>query len=179
MACNESEGADEPRAILPTILPLSPNEVKERLVSLLELQGISIDSYEEKVRPQGLTLQSVGFGDSATTHPGSHSSPTTSTTSSTECSPPHHATTTGEAGGPDSDSVAQTSTEIPKQEPSFAADADSDFVAPMADLMVGEEAPKSMDFCPWRMVQNYPDWFIGKTNTPRVSSLASAFRPFF
>lgn len=181
MASNESEGGDEPKAILPTILPLSPDEVKERLGELLELQGLTADSYEEKLRLQGLTLQSVRTSDSSTTHLSSHSSPATSTSSSTEGSPPHHATATatGEADGSDPHSVTNISTEISNQDPGVAAEADVDLVASMADLIVGEEASKSMDLCPWRMVQGYPDWFIGKANTPRVSSLPSAPRPTF
>lgn len=181
MASIESEGADEPKAILPSILPLSSDEVKERLGDLLELQGVTVDSYKEKLRLQGLTLQSVRSSDSSTTHLSSPSSPTSSTSSSTEGSPPHHATATAteEADGSDSHSVTKISTEISNQDPGVAPEADVDLVASMADLMVGEEASKSMDLCPWRMVQGYPDWFIGKANTPRVSSLPSAPRLFF
>ena len=180
MASNESEGVDDPKAILPpTILPLSPDEVKERLTLLLELQGVTIDTFEEKLRVQGPTLQIVVFSDSSATHPSSQSSPTTPTGSSTEGLPLYHPIATREAYESDSDSVTKRLTGIPKQEPGFAADADADLVASMADLAIGEEAPKRMDFCPWRMVQNYPDWFIGKANAPRVSSLPSAFRAFF
>lgn len=33
---------------------------------------------------------------------------------------------------------------------------------------VGEPAEKEMEFCPWKVVTDYPDHFIGKTNRPHV-----------
>jgi hypothetical protein len=32
----------------------------------------------------------------------------------------------------------------------------------------GEPAEETIDFCSWRVIQTYPDHFIGKANRPRV-----------
>jgi hypothetical protein len=39
---------------------------------------------------------------------------------------------------------------------------------PEYNLKLGEAGPKEQHFCPWRMVKNYPGFFIGKTNRPKV-----------
>ncbi|KAL2107769.1 hypothetical protein VUR80DRAFT_4758 [Thermomyces stellatus] len=158
------------------MIPLSPDEVKERLATFLELQGDTLDTFEEGLRLQGLTLQSVGscLPDSPTTQPSSSSSPIS--TGSSAGSSPIRAIETAEADRSGTGFSADIIAEVPKQEPGSTADTTADSVAFMADLVIGEEAPRDMSFCPWRMVQHYPDWFIGKANTPRVSSLPSAFR---
>lgn len=33
---------------------------------------------------------------------------------------------------------------------------------------VGEMAEKDVEFCPWKVITEYPDHFIGKTNRPHV-----------
>jgi hypothetical protein len=33
---------------------------------------------------------------------------------------------------------------------------------------VGERADKDVEFCPWKVITEYPDHFIGKTNRPHV-----------
>ena len=180
MASNEDEREHRLRAVwVPTIQPLTSDELNERLASMLELHGETMASYEEKVRAQGLTLQCVGLNhDSSTTVPSSGSSPAISPNSSNEHSS-GGATTTTEPDASDCDFVPEMKADIQKQEPIAVDGADAGLAASMRALVVGEEAPKDMEFCPWRMVQKYPDWFIGKTNAPRVSfcPLLAGFLP--
>lgn len=35
-------------------------------------------------------------------------------------------------------------------------------------LYVSKPVHQDFDFCPWKVVESYPDFFIGKTNRPRV-----------
>lgn len=37
-----------------------------------------------------------------------------------------------------------------------------------SNFITGEPAEESIDFCSWRVIQTYPDHFIGKANRPRV-----------
>lgn len=37
-----------------------------------------------------------------------------------------------------------------------------------SNFITGEPAEESIDFCSWRVIQTYPDHFIGKANGPRV-----------
>lgn len=179
MASNDTEIEHALRAVwIPTIPPLSSDELKERLGSLLELQGDTIESFEAKLHAEGLIrLVGANKDDSSTSPPSSHFSPNTSPSTSTEHSPTSATTTTEpERSNSDSENIfADMKADIPKRGPSPTVHADASLVASMAALTVGEEAPKDMEFCPWRMVQHYPDWFVGKANTPRVSFSSSGF----
>lgn len=179
MVSNETGREHALRAVwVPTISPLSSDELKERLASLLDMQGDTLESFEKKLRVQGRTWQSMGMNhdDSSTTPPGARSSPTTSPISPTETSP-GCATTTTEVDGSDSESAPDMKADAPKQAPSLTADVAAGFPTSAGDLIIGEEAPKDIEFCPWKMAQNYPDWFVGKANTPRVSFSSSGFCP--
>lgn len=37
-----------------------------------------------------------------------------------------------------------------------------------SNFITGEPAEETIDFCSWRVIQTYPDYFIGKANRPRV-----------
>lgn len=43
-------------------------------------------------------------------------------------------------------------------------------------LAVQDVSPKDETFVPWRLVENYPDMFVGKANGTRVSSLSQSSR---
>lgn len=55
----------------------------------------------------------------------------------------------------------QTRREEIKELPSLASLDCSNFIT-------GELAEETIDFCSWRVIQTYPDHFIGKANGPRV-----------
>lgn len=174
-------GVDTSMAALATTIPsLSPDEFKQRLTWLLQLQSDTIDSFEDKLCARGLTLRSLDLGlelKSSIPRSSSHSSPTSSPISppisSTRSSPGQASTFTGIE---DSDSTTDNmKPDVLGQQPAPTADADAALVALTRGLTPGQEAPKDMKFCPWRMVTYYPDWFIGKTNTPRVSPSSLAY----
>lgn len=39
-----------------------------------------------------------------------------------------------------------------------------------SNFHVGQPEDENFDFCPWVVVQSYPDFYIGKANRPRVGS---------
>lgn len=176
------EDVDASMAALATTIPsLGPDEFRERLTWLLQLQGDTIDSFEDRLRARGLTLRSLDLGlELKPTIPpsSSHSSPTSSPTSppiSSTKSSPGQALTSTEIE--DSDLTTHNmEPDVLWQQPDPTANADADLVGLTKGLTLGQEAPKNMKFCPWRMITYYPDWFIGKANAPRVSSASLKYR---
>lgn len=176
------EYADASVAALATTIPsLGQDEFVERLTWLLQLQGDTIDSFEDKLRARGLTLRTLDLGlelKPSIPPSSSHSSPTSSPTfppiSFTKSSP-GQASTSAEI----EDSNLTTDNMKPDvlwQQPDPTVNADAALVALTNGLTLGQEAAKDMEFCPWRMIKYYPDWFIGKANTPRVSPSSLAYR---
>lgn len=167
----------------PAVLPPNSSEMRERLAWLLEMEGETIESYEKAVRESGLRLKSLE--DSSITHSGSHSishsvshsvshSPPPPS-SSLSPPPPPSAKDSPDQAAPaaptevsDSDSIADNM-KADTPELNSGSKQDASLLASMAAMTLGEEAPKDMEFCPWKMVFNYPDWWIGKANAPRVS----------
>ena len=152
-------------------LPLVSNEFKERLTWILSLRGQTIGSFEEELSARSRALQEAGVDpESIITRPSPDFSSTASPNSTTQTSP-DRITITTDTDRSDCEPVADKITEpdMPRRKLELIVNADASLVASMENLVVGEGAPKDMDFCPWRMVQHYPDWFIGKVNTPRVS----------
>ena len=159
-------------ALATTIPSLSPDEFKERLTWLLQLQGDTIGSFEDKLHARGLTLRSLDLGlELKPTIPRSrfHSSPTSSSTSL-----PISSTNNSRRQASVFSQIEDSHSTCNNMKPDVLGQqlnstADAALVVLTGGLTLGQEAPEDMKFCPWRMVTYYPDWFIGKANTPRVS----------
>lgn len=167
------EDMDVSIAALATTIPsLSPDEFKERLAWLLQLQGDTVDSFEDKLHARGLTLRSLDLGlelKPSIPPSRSYSSPTSSPTSLPISSTKN---SRGQA------SILSRSEDADLTSNNMKPDvADAAPIALAGGLTLGQEVPKDMKFCPWRMVTHYPDWFIGKANTPRVSPLSLGLQP--
>jgi hypothetical protein len=69
------------------------------------------------------------------------------------------------------DAAAHISTSAQEQQKPQEMD-DSSIVMPLdySKFVVGEPADESISFCSWKVVEAYPDQFIGKANRPRVCS---------
>lgn len=72
-------------------------------------------------------------------------------------------------------SAVHTSTAAQEQQkPSGMDDSSAVMQLDYSKFVVGEPADESISFCSWKVIEAYPDQFIGKTNRPRV-----CIRPLF
>lgn len=82
---------------------------------------------------------------------------------------PEQYTSVHDAGHDAWNSVVHTSNSAQEQQKLKGMD-DSSAVMPLdySKFVVGEPADESISFCSWKVIEAYPDQFIGKANRPRV-----------